>query len=353
MTAVLNVVKEEEVSVNPLLVQFTNGDISTKSNGQLSFTLYKSTNTEDIRKKFRKTLVAKTDKMKYYGNNFGMTARSNSLCKYLVGVYNKKSGTMDVYDTTTFRMQPKISTDEIDAKEAPSDLSFMEKNDRLVEAFGSTRRKRAMKSRLQNVIDSQELGHSVSGAVSHMIGQPEQNGEEASSNFGESDMLPRYKKDGQTAAEIYPISSLLSKDDLDALKSPAIEMLSQLKTNKETWRRESRYCQYILDHLDVLPLNENDRIHKASCLLYFSYLLKCYQLTYKLLKVKDPMPDLPTRIKDKIFSSFSLQQKNTRCIPKRLKDKLVCYMIVLALIIDGYTIDCMVLCKDLKMALQR
>ncbi len=26
----------------------------------------------------------------------------------------------------------------------------------------------------------------------------------------------------------------------------------------------------------------------------------------------DPLPDLPTRIKNKIFSSFSLQQKNTR-----------------------------------------
>lgn len=40
-----------------ILVQFTNGDISTKSNGHLNFALYKSSNTEDIRKKFRKTLV--------------------------------------------------------------------------------------------------------------------------------------------------------------------------------------------------------------------------------------------------------------------------------------------------------
>ena len=47
-----------------------------------------------------------------------------------------------------------------------------------MDAFGSTRRKKAMKSRLQNAIDSEELGHSVSGAVNHMMSQPEQNGEE-------------------------------------------------------------------------------------------------------------------------------------------------------------------------------
>ncbi|CAB4034099.1 DNA-directed RNA polymerase I subunit RPA49-like, partial [Paramuricea clavata] len=170
-----------------------------------------------------------------------VTEYSLSNFRYLVGVYNKKTGTMDVYDTTTFKLQPQISSDETDAQETPSssNLSFMEKNDRLVDAFGSTRRKKAMKSRLQNAIDSEELGHSVSGAVNHMMSQPERNGEEASSNVADSDMFPRYNKDGQTAAEIYPLSSLLSQEDFDALKSPAIEMISQLKTYKETWRREN------------------------------------------------------------------------------------------------------------------
>ena len=55
---------------------------------------------------------------------------------------------------------------------------FYFQNDRLVEAFGSTKRKKAMKSRLQNKIDSEDLGHSVSGAVNHMISQPKRNGEE-------------------------------------------------------------------------------------------------------------------------------------------------------------------------------
>jgi hypothetical protein len=47
-----------------------------------------------------------------------------------------------------------------------------------VEAFGSTKRKRAMKSRLQNMIGSEELVNSATGVVNHMISQPEQNGEQ-------------------------------------------------------------------------------------------------------------------------------------------------------------------------------
>lgn len=34
---------------------------------------------------------------------------------------------------------------------------------------------------------------------------------------------------------------MLSKDDFDDLKSRAIDMISQLKTNKETWWKENKY----------------------------------------------------------------------------------------------------------------
>lgn len=42
-----------------------------------------------------------------------------------------------------------------------------------------------------------------------------------------------------------------------------------------------------------------------------------------------------------------------RAVPKRLKDKLVCYMLVLALIIDEFTLECDVIAKDLGMAESR
>lgn len=39
-----------------------------------------------------------------------------------------------------------------------------------------------------------------------------------------------------------------------------------------------------------------------------------------------------------------------RAIPKRLKDKLVSYILVLALMIDEYTLECSVIMKDLGMS---
>ena len=39
-----------------------------------------------------------------------------------------------------------------------------------------------------------------------------------------------------------------------------------------------------------------------------------------------------------------------RAIPKRLKDKLVSYILVLALMIDEFTLECSVIMKDLGMS---
>ena len=42
-----------------------------------------------------------------------------------------------------------------------------------------------------------------------------------------------------------------------------------------------------------------------------------------------------------------------RAVPKRLKDKLVSYILVLALIIDEFTLECKVLMEDLGMSESR
>lgn len=42
-----------------------------------------------------------------------------------------------------------------------------------------------------------------------------------------------------------------------------------------------------------------------------------------------------------------------RAVPKRLKDKLVSYILVLVLMIDEFLLDCTVIMKDLKMSPSR
>ena len=42
-------------------------------------------------------------------------------------------------------------------------------NDRLTEAFGSSKKKRALLSRRRNMIDSEEVGDTVAGAVQNLV----------------------------------------------------------------------------------------------------------------------------------------------------------------------------------------
>ena len=51
----------------------------------------------------------------------------------------------------------------------------------------------------------------------------------------------------------------------------------------------------------------------------------------------------------KCFSFFL----SFREIPRRLKDKLVSYILVLALMIDDFSLECTVIMRDLKMPMQK
>lgn len=102
-----------------------------------------------------------------------------------------------------------------------------------------------------------------------------------------------------------------------------------------------------------MPVNPTKRLHQSCCLLYLSYMMKLYRLTYKDLKRKDPLIEVPDVIKNRLFSLFSIEKGKSRAIPKRLKDKLVSYILVLALIIDDYSLEYSVILKDLGMAASR
>uniref|UniRef100_A0A8D2MMB9 RNA polymerase I subunit E n=1 Tax=Zonotrichia albicollis TaxID=44394 RepID=A0A8D2MMB9_ZONAL len=54
--------------------------------------------------------VSETERLCYVGHNFGsQVMRCNSLCRYFVGVLDKSSGQMDVYNAEMFNMQPLLS----------------------------------------------------------------------------------------------------------------------------------------------------------------------------------------------------------------------------------------------------
>ncbi|KAK2119992.1 DNA-directed RNA polymerase I subunit RPA49 [Saguinus oedipus] len=91
-----------------LPIQFSNGKL--QSPGNMRFTLYENKDSTNPRKRNQRILAAETDRLSYVGNNFGTGAlKCNTLCRHFVGILNKTSGQMEVYDAELFNMQPLFS----------------------------------------------------------------------------------------------------------------------------------------------------------------------------------------------------------------------------------------------------
>ncbi|KAM7443963.1 DNA-directed RNA polymerase I subunit RPA49 [Porites harrisoni] len=355
-TARLEYVQSDSSScgVKPFIVHFTNANLryGKKDNKKIKFACYRWADHTDEKKKKRRTLIAETDKMEYVGQNFGESARSNTLCRYVLGVYNSRTEVMKMYDTEMITLQPKVLVDtELNHTEGEQDnkmeLSYIEKNDLLTEAFGSSKKKRAMASRLRNKIDNTGLDDTVTEVVQALANEPMDKTDGIEEQYSS---IPPFNASAATPADVYKLDDIITPLEYEVLQKKSLELKNADRDTINIWRNQRRFPEYILRHLEVMSVNPSQRLHQSCCLLYLSYMITLYGLNYQDLKKKDPLYGMPDIIQKKLLSMFSLQKGKFRAIPKRLKDKLVSYILVLALMIDEYTLECSVIMKDLGMS---
>uniref|UniRef100_A0AAZ3R1C8 RNA polymerase I subunit E n=1 Tax=Oncorhynchus tshawytscha TaxID=74940 RepID=A0AAZ3R1C8_ONCTS len=185
-------------------VQFSNGTL--RNTQQLDFSFYKNVDETNPRKKNRRLLVAESDRLSYVGNNFGTgSLKCNNLCKYYVGVLNKETMRMEVHNAQLFNMQPVIP--ENDASQN-TDLTYREKVDSLIEAFGTNKQKRALTSRRLNQVGSETLQSAVAKAAHTIIDQKglealQQEVVQAESQSEVSHYLPPCYPDADTPQHVY------------------------------------------------------------------------------------------------------------------------------------------------------
>ncbi|KAL8202881.1 UNVERIFIED_CONTAM: DNA-directed RNA polymerase I subunit RPA49 [Gekko kuhli] len=338
------------------LVQFTNGKL--KSCDDMNFTLYKSQDTSNPRKKHKRILNAETDRLSYVGNNFGSgSLKSSTLCRYFVGVLDKGSEEMEVYNAELFHMQPLVSDDARD-----EDLSeylnktYREKMDLCIEAFGTSKQKRALSSRRMNEVRKEVLNQAVTNAAENII---ETKGMAAIvSDATEDDksdislVLPPCHGDAKRLEDVYKFEDLLSPAEFEALKGPAATFVNITSEEIVKLTKEKSYCSFVLDELKCLPVDEKKRDHKARCLWFLDSLVKLN--SQRVVKKKQAMgPDCPQVISNKLVKNFSALSYGSgriqNVVSASMKAKITAYVIALALHINDFQTDLTVLQKDLKL----
>uniref|UniRef100_K1PI91 DNA-directed RNA polymerase I subunit RPA49 n=1 Tax=Magallana gigas TaxID=29159 RepID=K1PI91_MAGGI len=308
-----------------ILAHFTNGRIDKKCTRRIHFGYFEG-DQNNKKLKDRKMLVAETTDMSYVGQNYGPLASTmQQNCKYYVGVLDKTTGKMKICDAEIFQMHPKPSDidDEVETFSLPSTVTektFVEKNDMLTSAFGSKKKQRALESRLKNQIKGKALDKAMSSVLSQ-------------------------------ASSIEPVQFVHPNEKQATAEASGVFFDATLDTIQQ-WRKENKYPKQILSLLSRMPKTEERRSEQATYIMYLYYLIHLHNLKQKQLRDKDPLPtDWPDHVRFHLLKRFTQTISGTskqRIMPARLKDKLVCHILVLCLFLEEFSLELTNLQTDLS-----
>ncbi|KAI5158304.1 DNA-directed RNA polymerase I subunit RPA49 [Manis pentadactyla] len=352
---------EPDKSQRAVLVQFSNGKL--RNPGNMRFTLYKNDDSTNPRKRSQRILAAETDRLSYVGNNFGTGAlKCNTLCRHFVGILNKTSGQMEVYDAELFSMQPLFSDESVESESTleSQTKTFREKMDSCIEVFGTTKQKRALNSRRMNRVGSESLNCVIAKAAENIIdakGVTALVSDAIHDDLQDDSLcLPPCHADAVKPEDVYKLEDILSPAEYEALQGPCEAFRNVSSEELLRMTEENSHCSFVIEALKSLPSGKESRDHQARCIWFLDTLIKFR--AQKVIKRKSALgPGIPHVINMKLLKHFTCLAYNNgslrNLISDSMKAKIAAYVIILALHINDFQIDLTMLQRDLKLSEKR
>ncbi|NXH17855.1 RPA49 polymerase, partial [Bucco capensis] len=228
--------------------------------------------------------------------------------------------------------------------------------DLCIEAFGTSKQKRALSTRRMNTVGNDVLTTAVTKAAANIIdakgltGLIQDVAQDDVQNI--STFLPPCNGDADRPEDVYKFEDILSQAEYEALRVPAAAFVNITSEEITKKTEDKSHCSFVLEELKFLPADERSRDHKARCLWFLDTLIKFGCL--KVIKKKHLMgPECPHIISRKLLKNFTSVTYNNgsvqNLISASMKAKITAYVIALALHINNFQIDLTVLQNDLKL----
>ncbi|XP_056136761.1 DNA-directed RNA polymerase I subunit RPA49 [Lampris incognitus] len=345
--------KEESETDKAVVVQFSNGNL--ESPGQLDYTFYKNIDERNPRKKARRTLVAESERLSYAGHNFGTgSLKCNNLCKYYVGVLNKRTMQMELHSAQLFKLQPIIPGEKTET-DTSQDVgqTYRQKVDSLIEAFGTVKQKRALSSRRLNQVGSDTLHHMVSKTANDMIDQKglEVLQQEVAQTQSQdvAVYLPPCHPNAERPEDVYLFDDLLSPVEFEALGEGGSKMAAL--TPKELQKmRDDGGCLSVVKQVEILPSDDKAKEKTVRCAYYLYLLLKLVQ-ERRISRKFFQKHGCPPVIQNKLMNTFTVDMFNDgkllNIVSASMCAKVASHGLALLLHVGHMTADLTLLHRDL------
>lgn len=300
----------------------------------------------------RRVIVSRSSTLQYVGGNYGAGyVTTNALLQHLLAV--EDGGRVQLYPAELIVLAPYFRPEP--TKERQTADTNRAQMDALAAAFGSTRRRRAVESRQRLRVDESNLQLSARATVAEI---QESALSESVDESAALDTIPPQNRDATIPQEVYRVEDLFSAEEHPYLDQLAEPLLAADHERLAQWRADAAYPEYVLQRVQRLSADPRNRLLEARLLVYYHLLVQVSRLRYSDLKRKDPLPNVEQPTKRKLLDTFTLVGKGergtvTRTFPYRLKDKVLAYLLVVALVLEDYKLDLAAVQPDGKASLQR
>lgn len=239
---------------------------------------------------------------------------------------NRHTGKVRLIEVGSTSLQPFIPRNARTGLDldVPTDVNLSEK-------FGSKKQKRYQEQSKKYKIDVSTIKEQLEETALNM----DTSVSSALDTTNPEDMIEKYippiDRDATNVKDVYKLDKILSVEEIDALKSCS-ELV--LKGDSDTVVISDFMKKYILqvqNRSSMSKINDCIAMLYADCVLY--YLTCDYKKASAVNCIVCPYSEV---INTSILDKFSVRSDKSRARPKSLKDKAVCYIIVLLLISSNF-----------------
>ena len=313
-------------NLTPMLVSFPGGCfVESTDTVEISRWQKKSSGT-----KLRQILSFEMNGIEYRGSDFGLGGASSDLCQYAVCAYKKASKKIFVLPVQHPYAMYKVSQDNLNIETSVT-LSSATKRKALTEAFGSSKKKRAVRAQESNVISAESIS---GGTVLHQvvtesiidIGDASKYAADRAVELQRHELLPPYDEAATELSDVYPINGIISDNIHNLLDAHFDNLIDTAKLNstdistKELWyeyflpRCKTAYVKTFIDTMIPLPIEKlKTKIKtKLSRLLYLDSMILFYKLITRGAVLKASFTShnsIPHPVLRHISDSFSTYRK--------------------------------------------
>ncbi|WWD01572.1 hypothetical protein V866_008517 [Kwoniella sp. B9012] len=346
------IVEEGSTSAGPAFVNFP----SVRPSKNTPFTIFTRDvgSSSDLTRQH--TIIAgETEDVEFFSTNRDHNLNTEGAdCQYLPALYDPSTGTVHINPSTPLYLLThgvkRLRSSVTLPSASDSRAHWKAQRNDLGETFGTRKAKTQIRAEERNKVDVSAM----EGVKGHLMGSiPEMLIDDGPVQA--SELIPTPDLTTSDPSEVYPRDSLISPSEWQSINVSQL-VHAEDEDNRQKLlppHKKSFWLQGRIRYIRNLE-DKTARKEQMKYVLYLATLLSLYDNPSVISKIppgqiQTKFPNVPQQLLDGVIKRFSELQGKKRVVTEKMKTKLLAWICVMYLTLDGFSVEIGKVARDLKL----